>query len=201
MKKIILIGWSPTTGKSTLAQNLSKYLNIPWVSTDQIRNIMRNTARREDYPNLFIPKWYEKADVFLKKFSAKEISDMEFEQSEATWQWIESFIKWDYTFKNWFIIEWVNIIPELVYNSFNWSQNIQTIFIWDNNKERVKKVIYERWLFDDAEKYSDEYKNKEVEWVNIFYERIKNEAQKYNFPFIDINKNDSDLKKVLIHIS
>lgn len=197
MRKIILLWWAPTTGKSTLAAKLSKHLDIPWISTDQIRGIMRSVAKREDYPNLFEPEWYEEANKFLEHFSAQEISNMEFEQSIATWTWINAFIKSANTLKDWYIIEWVNILPELVNKDFKDNSNIQAVFIWDNDENRIKEVVYNRWLFTKPNDYLDKYKPKEIEWVKIFYERLKKEAKEYWYPFIDIEKDDSDLENIL----
>lgn len=43
--KIILIGGPQATGKTTLAKELSSRLDIPWISTDQIRTICGITPR------------------------------------------------------------------------------------------------------------------------------------------------------------
>ncbi len=39
-----LIGGAPTVGKSTIAAPLAAHLNLPWISTDRIRDIMRTVA-------------------------------------------------------------------------------------------------------------------------------------------------------------
>lgn len=83
-RKVILIGGAPTTGKSTMASLLAKHFNLPWISTDQIRDVMRLVASREKYPKLFNPEGYN-AEKFLTEFSAEEIARMEFEQGEAAW--------------------------------------------------------------------------------------------------------------------
>ena len=51
--KVILIGGSPTAGKSYTARKIAEELNLPWISTDTIREQMRGIVREEDYPNLF----------------------------------------------------------------------------------------------------------------------------------------------------
>jgi 2-phosphoglycerate kinase len=47
MKGVILIGGAPGAGKSTVAEELAKHFQIPWVSTDQIRRILRPTETDE----------------------------------------------------------------------------------------------------------------------------------------------------------
>jgi 2-phosphoglycerate kinase len=41
MKDIILIGGAEGMGKSTLAKQLAAHFQVPWISTDQIRTILR----------------------------------------------------------------------------------------------------------------------------------------------------------------
>ncbi len=76
-KQIILVGGMPTAGKSTLAENLSKHLNLPWISTDQIGIMMRAVATREKYPTLFTWEDYDGFE-YLNKYTADEIADNEF---------------------------------------------------------------------------------------------------------------------------
>ena len=49
MKKIILIGGAPTTGKSTMAKRLGQHLGLPWMGTDYLRTIIKKVARKEVY--------------------------------------------------------------------------------------------------------------------------------------------------------
>lgn len=83
-KQIILIGGAPTMGKSTIAVLLSKHLGLPWISTDQIREIMRTVASRKDFPKLFNPEGYS-AERFLTEFSAEQIVNMEMDEGEDVW--------------------------------------------------------------------------------------------------------------------
>src|SRR5262245_957615 len=79
-----LIGGAPTVGKSTLAATLAAHLGVPWISTDQIRDIMRTVADRDTHPKLFNPAGYD-AERFYKTFSAEQIVDIEIGQGEAAW--------------------------------------------------------------------------------------------------------------------
>ncbi len=44
-----MIGGMPTTGKTTLARELSQKLALPWLSTDQTRLIMQGVADPKQY--------------------------------------------------------------------------------------------------------------------------------------------------------
>lgn len=197
MAKIILIGGAPTVGKSTLAQGLAKHFDMPWISTDQIRGIMREASRREDNPNLFQPKGYENAEKFLENFSANEIAKLEIRQGEAVWSGIKKFIEADYTWKDGFIVEGVNLLPNLIARDLKNNSQIQAVFLTDQDPGRVRQVIFSRGLADQADTYSDAYKEKEVEWTLLYDTMIRQQAQEYGFPVIEITKEQSDLKLVI----
>ncbi|OGD68251.1 hypothetical protein A2996_01090 [Candidatus Campbellbacteria bacterium RIFCSPLOWO2_01_FULL_34_15] len=199
-KKIILIGGAPTTGKSTMAALVAKHLNLPWISTDQIRETMRLVARREDYPKLFNIEGYD-AQKFLTEFSASEIADIELEQSEAVWVGIKKFIENDYTWEKGFVMEGVGILPHLVAKDFANNKEITSVFLVDEDADRIKDVIYNRGLWDDAKKYSDDLKPKEIEWVLDFSHKLRAEAEKYGYPTIEVQKKDTDLQAVLSTIA
>ncbi|MGI9028096.1 MAG: AAA family ATPase [Candidatus Saccharimonadales bacterium] len=195
-KTIILIGGTPTVGKSTTAQAVANHFNIPWISTDQIREIMRTIADRKQYPKLFTPKDYT-TERFLTEFSAEEIAKMEYEQGEAAWVGIKKLINDDYTWTDGFVIEGVNLLPHLIAKDFSDNPNIKAVFLGDSDTERMRRVIYTRGLWDDAKSYSDDVKEKEVEWALLFSKLLRNDATMHDYPWIEIQKNESDLEKVL----
>lgn len=199
-KRIILLGGAPTTGKSTIAKALAQHFNLPWISTDQIRNTMRVTASRESHPNLFNPEGYN-AERFLTEFSAEQIVAMELAQGEAAWAGIKAFIEEDYTWDDGFVIEGVNILPHLVAKDFSQDDDISAVFVVDHDIERMRKVIYERGLWDDADKYPDSLKEKEVEWVTLFNQRLEDEAKRHDYPLIEVHKNSDDVNRIISVLS
>ncbi len=196
-KTIILIGGAPTTGKSTMAHMLSEHLQLPWMSTDQIREIMRTVVRREDNPDLFTPEGFETAEKFLNHFTVEDIVNMEMAQGLAVWTGIKKIVLDDYTWRDGFIIEGVNILPQSVAKDLKGLSSVQAVFLIDEDADRTKEVVYKRGLWDDADKYSDELKPKEVEWALLFSKQLRTEAEKYDFPWIEVEKNKDDLQKVL----
>ncbi len=195
-KKIILIGGAPTTGKSTIAKLISKKFGLPCISTDQLREIIRVTANEKDYPALFLTRKYT-AEQFLNKFSAEETVELEMNQGVEIWTTIKKFIEEDSTWKDGFIIEGISILPELVARDFKDNKNIRTIFFIDEDTDRIRDVIFKRGLYAKADTYPDDLKEKEVKWALLFSNRIKQQAQKFNYPFIEISKNKDDLNLVL----
>ena len=84
MNKIILIGGAPTVGKTHTAKRLSKKLNLPWISTDGIRSMLRRVVDKKEFPQLFKNIPHLTAEEYLTKYSAKEIVDNQNNQSAKT---------------------------------------------------------------------------------------------------------------------
>ncbi len=195
MKKIILIGGSPTAGKSYTTRRLAEHLKLPWISTDTIREQMRELVRKKDYPNLFFfheatPKMAVK---FLNKYSSKEIVKIVNKESIDVWKGVKAIIKKDYVWNS-YIIEGVAILPSLVSKLKN--KNIKVIFLVDEDINRIRKNIFTRGLWDDAKKYPDNVKEKEVDWVIEFNNFIKKETKKYKFPVMSIGNRKDYLKEI-----
>lgn len=195
-KKIILIGGAPTMGKSTLASILSKRLDIPWISTDQFREIMKTVARREDSPEIFSSDGYT-AEKFLAEFSAEEIVTKEMEQGREVWKGVKRFIDKDYVWEYGFIIEGVHILPHLVKKDFTGNEDVKSVFLVDEDADRIRKVVFTRGLWDDAETYADDVKEKEVEWASLFSHKVKAEAEECGLPCIETKKDDDDVNSVM----
>lgn len=196
-KQIILIGGMPTAGKSTIAKSLSKHLNLPWISTDQIGTIMRAVASKEKYPKLFT--WDDYNGVqFLNDLTADEIADNEFANGEANWLGVRKLIKEDYTWNDGFIIEGTHILPHLVAKDFSDSSNVKAVFIGDHDVERVRRVVSTRnvLVFNTAA-YTDSLQEKDIEWVLNFSKKLKSQTLKYKMPWVEVEKNEHDLVKVL----
>lgn len=188
---IYLIGGAPTTGKSTVAAQLAAHLVVPWISTDQIRTIMQSIADPQQFPHLFSSVGVD-AESFLTTYSAQEIAEMEVQQSEIVWQGVQKFIRDAYPWENSFIIEGIAILPHLVARDFPHTPDIKTIFLTDRDPERIRQVVFTRGLWGDASSYSDEVKEKEVEWVLCIQEKIITTAQEYAFPCLEMTKEKRD---------
>jgi len=199
MKKIILIGGSPTAGKSYTAKKIATELKLPWISTDTIRGQMRKIVRKEDYPNLFFfdeatPKMAVK---FLNKYSSKEIVDIVNKESAEVWAGVKAILDTDYVWDS-YIIEGVAILPHLVSKLKN--KEVKVLFLVDEDIERVRKTVFTRGLWDDAKKYPDNIKEKEVEWVIAFNNFIKKESKKYGLPVVDVGDRKNyieEIKKII----
>ena len=199
MKKIILIGGSPVAGKSYATRKIAEKLKLPWISTDTIREQMREIVNKKDYPALFLHKnATPKMGVdFLNNNSAEEIVRVVNEENVEVWRGVKALIETDYVWKS-YIIEGVAILPNLV--SKLKDKSIVVVFIIDEDVKRIRETIFSRGLWDDAKKYPDSVKEKEVEWVLAFNKYIKDEAKKYGFPVVSVGKRKDyigEIEKVI----
>ncbi len=197
MNKILLIGGSPTAGKSYTARKIAESLKLPWISTDTIREQMRKIVREKDFPNLFVlsEATPEMAVKFLSKNSAKEIVKHQNDESIDVWKGVKALIETDYVWGS-FIVEGVSVLPNLAKELSVKNKKIKVVFLIDDNVERIRKTIFTRGLWDDAEKYPDSVKEKEVEWVIEFNNYIIRESKKYDFSVVKIGDRKQYINKI-----
>lgn len=195
-RQIILIGGMPTVGKSTIAKKLSEHFGLPWMSSDQIREIMKSAIDpSSDSPlNISVDM---RAEDYFDRYTPQQIAEMEYEQGIATWPGIRFMINNDWTWRDGFILEGVNILPKLVADEQSKRGSIKGIFLSDIDTGRTREVIFTRGLYGKADSYPDDIKERELESVQVFDGIIREEAKEYHLPVIQISKNDNDLVAVL----
>lgn len=191
-----LIGGAPTVGKSTIAAALAAHLNRPWISTDQIRDIMRSIADRRAHPTLFNPEGHG-ADNLFDAFSAEQLVEIEVGQGEAAWTGIKALIERDYTWPQGFVVEGVNLLPHLIARDFAGAAEVRTVFVTDAKSERMRDVIFTRGIWDEAGRYPDSVKDKEFAWVMAYDAWLKAQALAHGFPVVALEKDDKDLGRIL----
>lgn len=195
-KKIILIAGAPTVGKSTIARGLSEYFKLPWISTDQIREIMWGCADDTKYPKLFNTH-NQTAEEFYATYNSSEVVQKEIEQAEEVWSGVKSFVENDYTWKDGYIIEGVAILPYLYDKDLRQNNDVQLVIVIDKDVERIREVVFKRGLWSGAKRYSDSVKEKEVEYVVLFNEWFEKQAEKFNLPVVYLSKNEDDIESVI----
>ncbi|HMQ09476.1 MAG TPA: hypothetical protein PKC31_02440 [Candidatus Nanoperiomorbaceae bacterium] len=195
-KLVILIGGAPTVGKSTIATLLADHLHLPWLSTDQTRDIMLAITSKKDYPDLHSDDDYD-AVSFLNTFDTQEIVDREWKQGIEAWPGNKKLIEDDYTWQQGFIFEGVGILPELL-STLHADVDIRPIFLIDNDESRIRDVVFRRGLWDIADSYPHDVKEKEVAWAKLFGEKLEKSAVEHGYPVVHVKKNSvKDLDLVL----
>lgn len=196
MSKLILIGGAPTVGKSFIARKLSEELKLPWISTDSVREMMRKITQKESFPKIFEFDGDEvTAEKYLTTHTPQQIVDAQNTESKDVWKGVDAFIDTDYVWKD-FIIEGVAVIPELVKKIDTKKHKIKPIFLVDENEDRVRKVVYTRGLWGDADTYSDDVKEIEVQWVDLFNKYVIQEAEKYDYKVYKIGEQEEFIKSL-----
>ena len=192
-----MIGGAPTVGKSFTARRLSEELEIPWISTDTIREMMRKIVDRGKYTNLFRFEDEERlAEQYLTTHTPQQIVDNQNKEGSDVWKGVMALIETDYSWKN-FIIEGVAILPSLVAQIKIDDCEVKPIFLVDNDKERTRKVVFERGLWDDANKYPDSVKEIEVEWATLFNDFIRKESSKYGYKPYEITDREQLISSLM----
>ena len=194
---LYLIGGAPTVGKSTLARKLAQHLDAQCVSTDHIREVMRTVTTRDVSPKLFIPLELNTAESYLTTQTIEEIVERNIEESEAVWPGIAAVADFEWSATPALVIEGINILPHLVHSHYTDGAKCKAVFLVDEDGDRIRNTVFTRGLWDDPHKYPDSVKEREVEWVQAFSRRIKQEALKHGYPSIEVSKSDTDLTKVL----
>lgn len=197
MNKIILIGGSPTAGKSYTARKIVESLNFPWISTDTIKEQMIEIVSKKKFPNLFAHSeaTSEMAVDFLSNKSAKEIVKHQNDESIDVWSGVKALIETDYVWGS-FIVEGVAILPNLVKKLSVENKEIKVVFLVNDDIECIRKTVFTRGLWDDADKYPDDVKEKEVEWVIEFNNYIIRESEKYGFPVVKIGNRKQYINEI-----
>jgi 2-phosphoglycerate kinase len=199
-RTIILIGGAPTTGKSTVAQALAVQLNLPWISTDRIRAIMRKATTPEACPGLYLPQGHD-VEKFFANFTIEQIVEREMQQGEIVWSGVKELIDdTKYTWKEGFICEGVGVLPHLVARDFGNDPTVTALFLCDTNVDNTRQAVFTRGLWDIAHTYTDDVKEKEVEWVTLYAQQLELEVKKYGYPWIRIGKTEDDLATILAAI-
>jgi hypothetical protein len=102
---------------------------------------------------------------------------------------VRKLIQDDYTWNDGAVIEGVDILPHLVAQDFRDSDVVRPVFVGDHDPGRIRATVAGRDVLWDEEK--------EVEWVLKFREKLRSEAERYGFAWVELEKNDRDLVKVL----
>lgn len=199
-RKIIFIGGMPTAGKTTIARQVAEHFDLPCLSGDQIRVIMQSVADKQKYPLLFSADDFT-AEEFLTKYSPEEIAEMEYNQGYEAWQGVRYFVEHDWVWKKGCVIEGVSILPPLIHEIDANKCDVKVVFLSDSNHDRIRHVVYNRGLYDDAKLYSDNVKDKEIKWVKLFDKKLREDASNAGYSVIEMSKDKSDIEKVLSALS
>jgi 2-phosphoglycerate kinase len=116
-------------------------------------------------------------------------------ESAAVWKGVLALLKTDYSWNS-FIVEGVAVLPEFVAAAMKDVEGLRPIFLYEDRPDRIREVVFKRGLWDDADKYDDDLKAKEIEWVVLFNDFIKGEAAKYGFSLVQYKDDGSHFDEI-----
>lgn len=91
----------------------------------------------------------------------------------------------------------MNVIPSLVARDFGRDSHVRPVFLLDEDVDRIRRAVYTRGLWDDASRYPDHVKEKEVEWVQAYNRLLVADAERSELPVVRVDKTDTSADSVL----
>jgi 2-phosphoglycerate kinase len=189
---IFLLGGPPRVGKSIISNEIRQKHAVSVVSTDTLGAVLENVLSPESAPDLFVFDKFNKMPmaerVKLITKNPAELIDYVRKESHVVWKAVDAFIRRENDEGRDALIEGVAVLPELVSRLENIPHRV--VFIGnqgENHKENIKKSaeVNERdWMRD----VSDQYISAFAMFVKRMSAYIEQEAKKYGFEYIEMNK-------------
>jgi 2-phosphoglycerate kinase len=189
---IFLLGGPPRVGKSIVANEIRQKHAMSVVSTDTLGAVLQNVLSPEVVPNLFVfDKFNEMPMTERVKLITKEPTELigyVRKESHIVWKAVEAFIRRENDEGRDALIEGVAILPKLISQLENIPHRV--VFIGnqgENHKENIKKSAEEN-DHDWMRNVSDQYISAFAMFVKQMSAYIEQEAKKYGFEYIEMDK-------------
>ena len=192
-----LIGGAPRLGKTIVTRALAKHLSIPWISTDQIRAIMRSVGDREKYPALRV---MEDESNMNEKFieTPTEVSvRLSNEESDVVWKGVVAFMKSHDDPTESYVIEGIGVVPSKLKTLKGIKYKV--LYLHQQDKATVQKKVKASsdphdWFMSNI---SEEAFDHGIQFFTALNEHYYKEAQKYGFDVFEMTEDiQSDIEKV-----
>ena len=189
---IFLLGGPPRVGKSIISSEIQQKHAVSVVSTDSLGAVLENVLSPEEAPDVFVFDKFGKMPlaerVKLITKDPAELIDYVRKESHVVWKAVKAFTRRENDERRDALIEGVAVLPELI----NRLEGIphRVVFIGnqgENHKVNIKKFAEENendWMRD----VSDQYISAFAMFVKRMSAYIEQEAKKYGFEYIEMNK-------------
>ncbi len=196
---IYLIGGCPRGGKSILSRKLSKVLNVLYISTDNLRLVVKPYFKGKDRDKNFpFIKMFDSVtiDKFFLKYSGQEQLEADLTEAKSTWPGIKSLIDHLLVCKTDYVIEGIHLLPSFV-NLYKDNKNVRIVFIVKLDEEKIYQGLLKNkntsdWLTDNT-KNKDTIKMAAKSLVD-YGKFFLAETEKYGFKCF--NTEDNFLDKI-----
>jgi len=186
---IILIAGGSSTGKSTLAKELSKKLKINLISSDDIRIAIQQTHNKNNVINFFLQK-----NIF-NKYDTPYLIKKHQEVNKIVCKGLEAVVSHNSYIKNNLIIEGDDILPEFIKQISKKFKNIKSIVLFEDNKKNIIKNINKRNRH--LNKISKKELEKNIEFIYQDNIRILNSAKKNNLNILSTRPFKTILQRAM----
>jgi 2-phosphoglycerate kinase len=189
---IFLLGGPPRVGKSIIADKIRQKHAVSVVSTDTLGAVLESVLSPEAAPDLFVFGKFNELPMaervkLMMKNPAKPI-DYVSKESHVVWKAVEAFIRKENDEGRDALIEGVAVLPELMSQLEDIPHRV--VFIGNqggNHKENIEKYAEEN-EHDWMRNVSDQYIGAFAMFVNQMSVYIEQEAKKYGFEYIEMDK-------------
>lgn len=191
---LYLIGGSPRGGKTILSKKLSKKIEVPYISTDYLKLILRpyfkEKEREEMFPFDKIWKKLNLNDYFLN-YTGKQMLAIDIKEGKTLWTGMKYLISHLSKRKIDYIIEGVHLLPNLI-KDFKDDPNVKIIFLTKTDEEKIYSGLFKNkserdWILEKV-KDKDILKlvAKSLSFQGSYFEK---ETKKYNLKLINTEDN------------
>jgi len=187
LKNIILVGGSPCAGKSTMSEYLANKFGYKVIKVDDYMGAHINESDEYLHPILYKWKtnpWY---NLFSQEVEVQFIEEIEFYYEE--WEMLKRDLYNDVT-EDGTIIEGCALLPSKVKDLFDTDKIIYMVPTEEFQKEKYALRSWAHQILKDAEDPKKAFNN----WMkrDIKYAKyISKEAEKFNYPVIEIDGSES----------
>ena len=200
MSKIILIGGTPRSGKTTLARKLSQDLKVSWIPTDALESSVRQYVPEKEwdaqFPKTVLRKKTSRSnDGFYAELTTEEIVTNYRIQAKTLEKAIQAFISCAQADGFDYIIEGYHVTPELISKCTEAnSENSGLILVNTNSIESVTRSrnsdVKNDWVRDKT-KEEDTYP-KIAAMLNLYSEKLIRDAKFQKVTVIDVSGSYED---------
>ena len=196
LDRTYFIGGAPRIGKTILSLILAEKVKGHFVSTDSIRNAAKKACKDEN-SDLFILNKTEHIpeEEWLKDHNELPEKVIEYQNREsiALWSSITSFCNSFCEDNAIHIVEGVALLPSLVSKMKNKPSHI--FYVGNTSEKHVQSMLdfaknSPQWDWMGASGYSDEKIRAMANFVKEMSFYFKNEAEKFGFPYYEIDDED-----------
>ena len=193
---LYLIGGSPRGGKTILSKKLSKKIEVPYISTDYLKLILRPYFKEKKREEMFpFDKIWKKLNLneYFLNYTGKQMLAIDIKEGKTLWTGMKYLISHLSKRKIDYIIEGVHLLPNLI-KDFKDNPNVKIIFLTKTDEEKIYSGLFKNkserdWILEKV-KDRDILKlvAKSLSFQGSYFEK---ETKKYNFKLINTEKNFS----------